>query len=261
MKQKFLCLENGERIFCCFTNAQKGNQWFIFCHGLFHDKNESWFILSKLRNKLANETFSICQYDNRGCGDSSGHMNLHNMINDIQFIYNYIKGKYEPDKIYLVGVGFGCNIACSIADYIDGIILLNPTYGEIFHFDRFFGYEKRDSDKILNFTEEIISKDLMNILENSGILYWNFYGNCISYKELYEFSNYKLGTQMKNINFPCWQALVSKSKTDVISSLLNYKEKDYRNNLQIIDSDPLFTNPKIIDNILEIIVQWLKCEI
>ncbi len=113
------------------TEPQNGN-WFVFCHGFTGQRMGPGYLFVKIARDLAEAGFCSMRFDFTGSGESDGlfaDMNVATMKSDLVNVTEYLKQKYCPSRIILLGHSFGGMIAAFCAKQIgaSGIVLLSPV--------------------------------------------------------------------------------------------------------------------------------------
>ncbi len=266
MEHFFLETQENDRIFCLVENEKSYGTWVICTHGLFQDKSESWFILSKIAKSLNDVNISICRYDSRGCGDSTNQakdLELSAFFEDIDFIVKYIRDKYKPSKIILLGVGLGCISVCKALEKYDisAVILINPTFGKIFNLDEAFPplvKQKAIDLGYIDMCESSISEYWLEKLHDAGSQYWNVLGQRINISIFKDLSNIRLEKLFINKNIKKCLTIISCKKEGCIEIYKQLSKNNQDMELRKIEAEPLFTNPRAQDEVVLAVKEWLK---
>ncbi len=267
-QQLFLKVPSGERLFCFLQNARAGNTWALCCHGLFQDKCESWFLLSKLSVALMELGVSVCRYDARGCGDSTGSLSqlgVRDLYDDACSALDFVEHNYAPARTVVIGVGFGCVTACEIADArtLDSVVLVNPTFAPIFDYQQAFkpsAVVELLETKQLDMREGAIELAWLERLHESGSQYWNVLGQSVGLQLLQEISEVSLERVMEGNPSLRWFAIVSSCKEQCVARGAQLLQGGL-NELQLVDSDPLFTHPKAQMEVVGRIRDWVATRV
>ena len=105
---------------------KKMNEIFIACHGFGGDKDSS--AIEKLAQTMKTKNIGVIAFDFPAHGESEvdgEFLTLENCINDIGTIEEYIKKKYNPEKINIFATSFGAYIT------LLKLIKENPNYNRI----------------------------------------------------------------------------------------------------------------------------------
>lgn len=105
---------------------------FIFLNPIFDEKKRSQKFYAETARKLSAKGSPVIRFDYYGTGDSEGdlfELNLKNIYNVVKELIKLLRGKYSIDKVNLLGLRLGADIALSIANKISTIsklILIEP---------------------------------------------------------------------------------------------------------------------------------------
>ncbi|WP_155610630.1 alpha/beta hydrolase [Paenibacillus woosongensis] len=254
-----------ESLFCLLENSKCNNTWIIGIHGLFQDKCESWFLLSKLARMARELDVSVCRFDFRGSGDSTGDLmdlSLRDFFEDGALIINYVSENYKPSKIILLGVGFGCLVATKLAidAGINDIILINPTFEPVFDYELGLTESARfmlEQTGTLDLNRNAIVEEWLEKLHYSGSLYWNVLGSQISKRLLQEIKHANLRDYFLTSEVCNWLVVLSVVNEQAIQTVSELVKRSKNGRLCCIDSDPLFTHPKAQSEVVLKVREWL----
>jgi uncharacterized protein len=246
---------NGARLKTYLHNKKKYNTSIIFCHGFTGDSSSVFF--PKMAKSLA-ENFMICRFDFRGQGLSEGRfydISISSELEDLDSVVKYIKEKYEPSHIILLGYSFGAAVGLLYAakNNLSGFISLSG-----------------EGNLIKAIDYEFNSKQLSEIEQNGETEVFNWGAR----------RKDKLGKQfledMRKYSTPEAAKALRASKTPVImfhgtvDKVIPYIASEEIANilgltLKSVDgashSYNFISNPKLIDQVIESLKQWITKEI
>ena len=110
----------------------KGAPWFILAHGFTGHRIGPGYLFVRLSRELANAGLSSLRFDFSGAGESDGtfpDMTVATMRSDLISAVKYIKRRFAPKKIVLLGHSLGGMVAslCCAGVKTDGLVLLAPV--------------------------------------------------------------------------------------------------------------------------------------
>lgn len=99
----------------------------IMCHGF--SGSSSGILFPQIAEELAKK-YLVCRFDFRGSGSSEGeyyNSSISVELEDLDFVVKYIKKRYSPKNIILLGHSFGCAITFLYAadNKIDAMVSLS----------------------------------------------------------------------------------------------------------------------------------------
>lgn len=263
--QQFYIDVNGDKIFCILENETYNGTWLICVHNLFQDKSEIWFFLSKIIKAIASPQLSICRYDARGCGDSTNQVkntDLKMYFEDIDVVIKLIQKSYNPLSIILLGFGIGSFAVCETAkkNRVNAMILINPTFIEIFDYEKAFSkeiLERAQKEGYVELDESIINKYWLDRLYYSGVEYENILGQSVNVELLKDLSALKLDTFIRKAMPLKCLVILSIEKGMCISLCKELAYNDYIQ-LEVVDADLSFSHPAVQNKIILHICEWIK---
>jgi uncharacterized protein len=114
------------------TSRSRSGPWFIFCHGFTGHRLGPGYLFVRMSRALAREGFSSLRFDFFGCAESEGlfhEMSIDTMKSDLLSAVRFVRRKFAPSRLILVGHSLGGMIAalCCGGAKPDGIVLLSPV--------------------------------------------------------------------------------------------------------------------------------------
>jgi uncharacterized protein len=114
------------------VTEHKGAPWFILAHGFTGHRIGPGYLFARLSRELADAGFSSLRFDFAGAGESDGtfpDMTIATMRSDLLSAVKYVKKRFAPKKLVLLGHSLGGMIAsiCCVGAKPDGLVLLAPV--------------------------------------------------------------------------------------------------------------------------------------
>lgn len=102
------------RICVWYYSASEGSPIILFAHGNAGNISNRVHII----NECMSRGISICIFDYRGYGKSSGRTNMNTMYHDMEDVYKYLiyKLKHNPEQIVIAGESIGSYPAAKLAN-------------------------------------------------------------------------------------------------------------------------------------------------
>lgn len=112
--------------------SPNSSKWIIFSHGFTGHRIGPGYLFVFLARKLASKGLNILSFDFSGCGESEGQfcdMTIESLCCDLKATVEFVRNRYNPEKLTLLGHSFGGMISAIMANELsaDGAILLAPV--------------------------------------------------------------------------------------------------------------------------------------
>lgn len=124
----YLETSDGQRIGAYLVKPHRFNDktlFFVLCHGKGSDRHSA----TKLGNLRELSRHNVCflVIDYRGFGDSTGEFTMAGVNLDLDAAFRYIRRKYNPSSIFMVGHSMGAAIALEYCRYLKQKHEILPT--------------------------------------------------------------------------------------------------------------------------------------
>ncbi|MBD3420123.1 MAG: alpha/beta fold hydrolase [Chitinivibrionales bacterium] len=126
--------DSGGKTICASIHptTQAGRPWVVIAHGFTADRIGKDYLLAKLSKYFAHKAIASLRFDFAGCGESEGEfheMNMTSMRDNLLSAINYVRKRFVPSKLILLGHSLGGSVCALLATRAgaDGVVLLAPV--------------------------------------------------------------------------------------------------------------------------------------